>query len=138
MVTIKNKDELCCARTIVTAKAKEEGHTKWDGFKKGRPIQCEQAILLHHEVGVKGGPCGYPELQKFAQAPSLPDYQLLVTDETRSYRVDAFGTPQGKQLVLLYNQQHYDVVTTLPGFFGTSHFCARCLKPYNNEGQHAC
>ena len=28
------------------------------------------------------------------------------------------------------------MATTLPGFFGNSYFCARCLKPYNNEGQH--
>ena len=27
---------------------------------------------------------------------------------------------------------------SLPGFFSNSYFCARCLKPYNNEGQHAC
>ena len=82
--------------------------------------------------------CGYPELQKFALKPSLYDYQLLVIDETRSYRVDAFGPPQDKHLVLLYNQQHYDVVTSLPGIFGTNYFCGRCLKPYDNEGQHAC
>ena len=49
-------------------------------------------------------------------APSLYGYQLLVIDETRGYRVDTFGPPQDKQLVLLYNQQHYDVVTSLPGF----------------------
>ena len=35
VVTIKNKDELCCARTIVTAKAKEDGHPKWSSFKNG-------------------------------------------------------------------------------------------------------
>ena len=34
--------------------------------------------------------------------------------------MDAFGPPQDKQLVLLYNNQHYDVVTRLPGFFGTN------------------
>lgn len=62
--------------------------------------------------------------------------QILVIDETRGYRVDSFGPPQEKQLVLRYNHQHYDVVTSLPGYFATSYFCGRCLKPYNNEGQH--
>ena len=89
-----------------------------------------------HGSWVTFGACGYEELAKFAQAPSLQGYQLLVIDETRSYRVDAFGPPKDKQSVLLYNQQHYDVVTSLPGFFGTSYFCGRCLKPCDNEGQH--
>ena len=138
IVTIKNKDELCCARAIVTAKAKVEGHPKWEGFKHGRPIQRTEALNLHWEVNVPLQACGYPELQKFAQAPSLQDYQLLVIDETRGYRIDTFGPPQDKQLVLLYNQQHYDVVTSLPGYFGTSYFCGRCLKPYGEEGKHSC
>ena len=41
-------------------------------------------------------------------------------------------------MVLLYDTEHYDVITTLRGFFGNRNFCARCLKPYNNEGHHAC
>ena len=39
IATIKNKDDLCCGRAIMTAKAKVDGHTNWDGFKKGRTIQ---------------------------------------------------------------------------------------------------
>ena len=101
-------------------------------------MAAEQGILLHHEATVKRGPCGYPELQKFAQAPTLQDYKLLVIDETCSYCVDAFGPPKDKQLVVLYNQQHYDTLTTLPAFFGTSYFYGHCLRPYNNEGQDAC
>ena len=30
----------------------------------------------------------------------------------------SFGKPQENQLVLFYDNEHYDVVTTLPGFFG--------------------
>ena len=138
VVTIKNDDELCCARAIVTAKAKVDSHPNWDGFKKGRKIQTKQAVAFHKEVGVPFGPCGYDELQTFAMAPSLYDYQLLLVDATRGYSVKSFGPPQDKQLVLLYDNNHYDVITTLPGFFGSGYFCTRCFKPYENEGRHAC
>ena len=37
---------LCCARAIVTAKAKVDQHPNWLGFKKGRGIQKAQAIDL--------------------------------------------------------------------------------------------
>ena len=138
VITIKNKDELCCARAIVTAKAKADNHPKRESFKRGKSIQRTEVLNLHWEVNVPLQACGYEELQTLAQAPTLQDYQLLVINETRSYRVDAFGPPQDKQLVLLNNQKHYDLVTTLPGYFETSYFNGRCLKPYNNEGQHAC
>ena len=50
----------------------------------------------------------------------------------------SFGPPSQKQLIFLYSDGHYNVITSLPGFFGTSYFCARCLKPYDNQGHHAC
>ena len=48
------------------------------------------------------------------------------------------GPLQDKQLILLHNQDHYDVITSLPGFFGSSYVCADCWKPYNTEGLHRC
>ena len=56
----------------------------------------------------------------------------------REYVGISFGPPSQKQLVLLYNDGHYNVITSLPGFFGTSYFCTKCLKPYDNQGHHAC
>ena len=134
VININNDDNLCCARSIVTAKANEDKHPNWQCFRKGRKIQKEQALLLHHEANVPFGPCGYEELVKFTMAPSLYGYQLLLVDATRGYSVTSFGPPQEKQIVLLYDNQHYDVIRALPGFFGTSYFCARCLKSYNDKG----
>ena len=134
----KNRDELCCTRAIVTAKARLDQHPNWDGFKRGRRIQAEHAVDLHHETRVPRGPCGYDELWAFSLAPSLYDYQILLCDAKLGYVVTSFGPPSQKQLIFLYSDGHYNVITSLPGFFGTSYFCARCLKPYDNQGHHAC
>ena len=130
VVKIKNKDALCCARAIIMAKAKVDNNPKWASFRDGKSIQRTAAWNLCTEAQVAFGACGYP--------PSLYNHQLLVIDETRSYHVDVFGPHQDKQLVLLCNHQHYDVVTSLPVFFGSGYFCRRCLKSYNDEGKHAC
>ena len=61
VVTINNKDDLCAARAIVTAKAKTDGNPHWKKVREGRPIQYEQALLLHLEVDVPFGLCGYPD-----------------------------------------------------------------------------
>ena len=52
VLLIKNRDELCCARAIVMAKARLDQHPNWDGFKRGRRIQAEHAVDLHHKTRV--------------------------------------------------------------------------------------
>ena len=117
IVQIRNTDVLCCARALVTAKAKVDRHPRWQAFRKGRKLQKEQALLLHYDAKVPFGPCGYEELTQFSQAPSLFDYQILLVDADRAYRITSFGSPApDKQLVLLHEKGHYDVITSLSGW----------------------
>ena len=139
IVQIRNNDVLCCARALVTAKAKVDQHPQWHLFKMGRKVQKEQALLLHHEAHVPFGPCGYEELTLFSQAPSLFDYQILLVDSDRAFHITSFGPPTpDKQLILLHEKGHYDVITTLNGFLGRSYVCHHCFKGYDHAGQHRC
>ena len=118
IIQIQNKDDLCCARALVTAKAKVDQHPKWHSIRKGGKIQKELALLLHHEANVPFGPCGYDALTQFSTAPSLTGYQILLVDADRSFHITTFGPLQDKQLILLHEKSHYDVITKLPAFFG--------------------
>ena len=114
IVQIRNTDDLCCARALVTAKAKLDRHPKWKSFTKGRKLQKDQALLLHDEAQVPLGPCGHEELAQFSQTPSLLDYQILLVDADRAFHIKSFGSPApDKQLVLLHEKGHYDVITSL-------------------------
>ena len=136
IIRIRNNDELCCAWALVTAKARIDNDLDWENIRNGRRIQEHLAKTLHQEAGVDQGPCGYEELRTFAEF--LQGYQLLVVDADRGFRVTSFSQPGEKKLILLHTDHHYDVVTSLPGFFGTSYFCHKCLKGYNDQGQHKC
>ena len=139
IIRIQNDDELCCARALVVAKARVDPHPKWNSIRVGKgPLQRTLALDLHHEAKVPLGPCGYDALTAFSQAPSLTGYQILLVDAHRYYHITTFGAPQDKQLNLLHHQGHYDVITRLPGFFGSSYVCAHCWKPYDHEGRHRC
>ena len=139
IVQIRNTDVLCCARSLVTAKAKVDQHPQWYSFKNGRKLQKEQALLLHHDANVPFGPCGYEELTQFSLAPSLFDYQIVLVDADRAFHITGFGPPNpDKQLILLHEKGHYDVITTLKGFLGKSYVCAHCFKGYDNVGKHRC
>ena len=138
VITITNDDDLCCARALVTAKARVDQHPKLKSIRQGTKLQKEMALLLHHEAEVPFGPCGYDALTQFSQAPSLTGYQIILVDAQRSFHITTFGPLSDKQLILLHNKDHYDVITKLPGFFGSSYVCADCWKPYNTEGLHRC
>ena len=68
IITIKNRDALCCARAIVTMRAHchkdqgVDGHRQWENLKRGCPVQQRQAQELHRETGVVEDPCGLEEL----------------------------------------------------------------------------
>ena len=89
VLRIQNKDELCCARALVTAKANVDQHFKYSSFKHGNKIQEVEARLLNMEANVPLGPCGYDELSCFALAPSLFSYQIVLVDADRAYLVRA-------------------------------------------------
>ena len=139
VIRIQNKDELCCARALVVAKAKVDQHPKERAIQRGKgPLQRTLALELQHEAHVPLGPCSYDTLTKFSIAPSLTNYQIILVDAHHSFHITTFGPIQDKQLILLHHQGHYDVITRLPGFFGSNYVCAYCWKPYDHEEKHRC
>ena len=113
------------------------GRQKWT-----YPRQCQRrrdrvANVLLNEVRLLPGPTGLKELATLVQAPSLRDYRIIVVDANRQYACFAFGDGN-TLLAILHEDEHYNTLTSLPGFFGTSYFCGRCLKPYDHQGNHRC
>ena len=138
IVSINNKDTMCCARAIVTAKM------KLDNIPRSKPSITRNAIQLQQKTDIRfDTKCGEEELKKFAKVTDLLDYQLVVVDATRKHRVYTYSDYKEKQLCLLYTEDgegngHYDTITSLTGYFGSSYVCKRCYKPYDHEGQHKC
>jgi len=91
IIRINNRDELCCARALVVAKARLDQHPKWESIRKGGKLQRTLALELHHEAKVPLGPCSYDALTAFSAAPSLAGYQIILVDAHRSYHITTFG-----------------------------------------------
>lgn len=43
-----------------------------------------------------------------------------------------------ESLYLYLHNDHYDVITTITGFFKTPYFCELCMTPYKNKEEHCC
>ena len=134
---------LCAVRAIVTAcglhlaGSNNKERDKWTQPNRAQRRRNEAAMALLEETRLQPGPMGLQELATLAEAPSLRNYRIVVVDANRQYACFAFG--QGAILLaLLHDDQHYDTLTSLPGFFGQGYFCGRCLKPYNVRGHHNC
>lgn len=68
VICIKNQDDLCCARAIVTMREwchRNEAGNRWSSLSRSRPRQRFLAMELHREAEVPEGTCGYAELEKF-------------------------------------------------------------------------
>ena len=137
---IKNKDNLCCARALVTMKALADanGYTRDRDYRNlvaGYPVQERKAQDLHRLAGVPEGPCGLPELAQFQTA--LPGYQIKVLSiDPPHMMIYAGPTPSDKILRLIKDGDHYDGCSSFKGFLGQSYFCDDCNRGYSTEDFH--
>ena len=145
IIPIKNDDQLCCARAIITMKAhchRQEGvdeHRNWENLKSGQPVQEKLAKELHQQAGVDEGPCGIEEFPKFQEALG-PQYQLVVMARMYPFLLIFKGPPAPNQIRLLKSNQHFDGCTSFPAFVDRSYYCLDCQKGFNtnDKDHHAC
>ena len=145
IITIKNNDQLCCARAIVTMRAhchKDQGVDElrqWDSLKKGYPVQQRLAQELHREAGVAEGPCGLQELRQFQLALGC-NYQLLVMTRIKPFFLIFKGPDAPHQIQLLKSDDHFDGLTSFAAFRNRSYYCVECERAFNtnDKANHIC
>ncbi|MCP3664078.1 MAG: hypothetical protein GY696_16565, partial [Gammaproteobacteria bacterium] len=139
-ITIKNQDNSCCARAIITAKAKVDKDPKYDTIRHGdhgrKTKQKRLALDLMEQAGVNPDQaCGFPEIGKMRQVLG-PLYQIKVWDRFREL---LFSTESAIKVLHLYlDEGHYDVIGGIIEFHNTSYFCELCDKPYKRIEDHQC
>ncbi|KAJ8017420.1 hypothetical protein HOLleu_45188 [Holothuria leucospilota] len=105
VITIKNSDDLCLARALVTAKArldKEYDRTiNWQNIRKGFGEKTTMAKALHGKAGVLEEPCGLDEVARFQEY--LAEYQILVITQILQDPIMFRGPDKDKKLCLLYH-----------------------------------
>ena len=142
VIPINNKDNLCLARALVVSIARIEKDPRYDHIRNSRwPVQRERAFDLHEAANVPLGPCGLNEVELFQQ--HLVNYQIIVVSSDHSNSIIYPKQPPAnpdpeKSIYLFYHANHFDVITSLPGFLNKSYFCHRCHKPYSNTTDHLC
>ena len=145
-VIIRNDDVSCCARAIVTMKAKcQEDHrefpeSSYNSLKRGFPCQTTLAHRLSVEAGVSTDrPCGIEELDKF-QRVLLPTYQLKVLQIGRPHMIIFAGVEAPRAIRLILEDGHYDGCTSFKAILGRNYFCDLCDRGFDHDtyAEHPC
>ena len=141
VIPINNKDDFCLARALAVGIARIEKDPKYSQIKDSkRHIQLDRALDLHQAANVPLGPCGMDEVKLFQQ--HLINYQIIVVSGDHNnciiYPPQPPDTDEKPTINLYYHNNHFDVITSLPGFLNKSYFCHRCHKPYNHTTDHMC
>ena len=141
VICINNKDDFCLARALAVSIARIEKDPKYKQIRKSdRPLQRERAFDLHEAANVPLGPCGMNEVKLFQQY--LSNYQIIIVSGDHNNSIIYPPQPPGtdeKPIISLYlHDNHFDVITKLPGFLNRSYFCHRCHKSYDHTVDHLC
>ena len=141
IITIQNNDNLCLARALVVAIAKieKDPHYK-DLMKPGRRTQEKKARELHEAANVPLGPCGIPEVELFQKY--LTNYEINIVsgnhDNSIIYPSKSSTSNSVTPIYLCLHDNHYDIITSMPGFLSNSYFCHKCRRAYTNKLRHLC
>ena len=143
VICINNNDNYCLARALAVSIARIEKDPRYKQIVDSkRHIQFERALALHQAAHVPFGiPCGLKEVDLFQQ--HLTQYQIIVVsgeqNNTIIYPPKPPANPNPEKSIYLYYQaNHFDVITTLPGFLNTNYFCHQCHKGYDHTTDHLC
>ena len=129
------------ARALAVGIARIEKDPKYGQIiDSKRHIQLDRALDLHQAANVPLGPCGMDEVKLFQQ--HLTNYQIIVVSGDHNnciiYPPEPPGTDEKPTINLYYHNNHFDVITSIPGFLNRSYFCHRCHKPYDCTADHLC
>ena len=141
IITIQNNDNLCLACALVVAIAKIEKDPGYKNMlKPERRTQEKKARELHEAANVPLGPCGIPEVELFQKY--LTNYEINIVSGNHDNSIIYPSKPSTNNSVtpiyLYLQDNHYDIITSMPGFLSDVYFCHKCRRSYTHKLGHLC
>ena len=143
IITVKNNDTTCLARSIVTAMANLHPE-KWtktqlkNEFNSSRKLQRDQAMKLHKEAYVEIHDYGndLSDVETFAKHLGI-EINIIDAEQFNSIIYTANKGSEDK-IYLLKTRNHFDVVKSMTAFYDSPYYCQECKKTYTKRDKHMC
>jgi hypothetical protein len=115
IIRVQNKDELCLAKAKIDNDSRDRLIRKPE-----RPLQTRLARELHLKADVPLGPCGMDEVKRFQMY--LTEYQINIVSKDHQNSILYSGPEQEKRIYLFLDDNHYDVITSMPAFLARKRY----------------
>ncbi|KAG8176635.1 hypothetical protein JTE90_028617 [Oedothorax gibbosus] len=117
-----------------------------DRFKKGRSrvahpkrrscnLLKRRAMLLHRNTGIPEGPCRLEEVAIFERFLQV---QIIVICSAEMQKVVYKGPGEKPENNLWLHDNHFDLINSPKGFYGSDCYCEHCNSPYKRVEAHMC
>ncbi|XP_052814068.1 uncharacterized protein LOC128241135 [Mya arenaria] len=168
IVTIENEDQLCMARAIGVSWAKLNrcSPEEWKEIVKNRGKKSNLELILKNNKVPKSYLSNLLKnkrneqrqlaviLSRMANVPldcpaSLSNIEAF--EEVLGVKIMIISARLGNKFITnpntgehpciylyLVDDNHFNAITSITGFFNASYFCDKCLKHYSNLGRHEC
>ena len=143
IITIKNNDNICLSRSIVTALANLHPE-KWtkaqlkNGLNASRKLQKDEAMKLHKEANVEINEYGndLADVETFAKHLEI---EINIID-SKLFNTIIYTANKGTEdkIYILKTRNHFDVIKSLTAFYDTPYYCHECKKAYTKKDKHMC
>ena len=140
IVRIKSHKEnkLCALRAIIVGKSISDKDADYDSirdtrntYQNDRALEIAEVLKLNTNEEI-----GALELKRIEDY--LIDYQIIVFNNDQMNEIMYVGKVKVKKIFLFYHDNHFDVIKSLPSFYGNSNYCFQCMKPYDTFINHPC
>ena len=138
VIVIRNNDNLCLARALVVAIAKIENAPNYVQLRDADRAQEKKARELHAAANVPLGPCGIEEVKLFQKHLTLYEINIISGNHNNAIIYPSEHSDNVTPIYLYLHNNHYNIITSMPGFLSKSYFCLKCKKGYSNKFEHMC
>jgi TusA-related sulfurtransferase len=135
---IKNNDNLCCPRAIVTALTYHtnkifgvERNVKH--IREGHSLHTKLVEELCNKLG-RYNEDGFT-LEDIKHVEELLDIQIKVVCAEKFNSIIYSGEERETNIYLYKQRNHFDIINSMKSFLGSIYYCD---KPYNNKNKHKC
>lgn len=105
--------------------------------KKNGAAQRDAAIRLVSDAGLDGvEQFGEAEIIAFQNA--IPTVQIKVISADFGDSIVYRGPENNNVIHIYHHDNHFDLITSMTAFMGTSYWCEVCEIAYSNRHQHRC
>ncbi|KAK4880381.1 hypothetical protein RN001_008527 [Aquatica leii] len=138
ILTVENADTLCLARALVLAVAWKRNDSDLPVLKNKLYSECTRravSLCTNAKVNLSNG--GTREhIQQFQDY--LTDYTIVVYNHRLGQTVYYEGPRSSNRQVLnlIFENNHYNVITSLTSAFAAKYFCELCRTRFSQKSEH--